>query len=395
MSFPRITPVLFSLFVLLGNTRCHTQPLPVLSGKITVSPGWKPVVYLIQPRNFSEVAANYSGVAVDSCAIAADGSFAFPKMPGNTTKGLFQVCVQQQGSRYPTLLTDDNPLNANYIPVVLQSDGAVNISAESGRFQASFSIRRPSEENAALLQLRDMRHASFQQHLAGYTEAPDENNLLEHEAALLHFREPLMAFADSTSQFWPALVAARWVSPEADYERVPEFLFRQCKKWVALTHGSPWSQQLCAAANPEKLPVQTGSDMPDFPMPMSSGDTLALYALLGKRLTIVDIWASWCAPCRRENREVLVPLYREYKEKGLQIVGYSIDSSRDAWKSAIAKDATGWPHASHLLGDATPFMEALHITTIPANFIVDARGKIVAKNLHGEALKAFVAHYDK
>ncbi len=379
--------------LLLANTSCHTQPLPVLSGKITMSPGWKPVVYLIQPRNFSEVAANYSGIMVDSCAIATDGSFAFSKMPGNTIKGLFQVCVQQPGSRYPTLLLDDNPLNSNYMPVVLQNGGVVEINAESNRFQASFSIQRPSAENAALLQLRDIRHAAFQQHLAGHTEAPDENNLLEHEAALLRFREPMMAFADSTSRFWPALVAVRWVSPEADYERVPEFLIRQCKKWEGQTQDNPWPQQLCAAANPEKLPVQTGSGIPDFPMPMAAGDTTALYALLGERLTIVDIWASWCAPCRRENRDVLVPLYREYKGKGLQIIGYSIDSSRDAWKSAIAKDATGWPHASHLLGDATPFMEALHVTTIPANFIVDNRGKIIAKNLHGEALKAFIVHY--
>ena len=395
MTLPKIVPALLSVALLLSNTRCNTQSLPVLSGKITLSPGWKPVVYLIQPRHFAEIASNYSGVVADSAAIAPDGSFAFPKMPGHAEDGLFQVCVQQQGSRYPTLLLDDNPLNANYMPVVLQNNAPVVVAAESARLQASFSMVGPSQENAALLQLRDIRLAAFRQHLSGYTEAPDEHNLLEHEAALLHFREPLMAFADSTALFRPALLAVRWVSPEADYERVPEFLSRQCRKWSADTHDNAWAQQLCAAANPGKLPVQTGADLPDFPMPMASGDTLPLYSLLGKRLTVVDIWASWCAPCRRENRDVLVPLYRDYRDRGLEIVAYSIDSSRDAWKGAIAKDAAVWPHASHLAGDATPFMEVLHVTTIPANFIVDAQGKIVAKNLHGDALRAFVSNYMK
>lgn len=376
--------------LLLGNSRCNTQALPVFSGKITLSPGWKPVLYRIQPRHFSEVAANYSGVLVDSAVITPDGRFTFPKMPGNQSKGLFQVCIQQFGNRFPNQLLDDNPLNANYMPVVLQHDGSVEITAESDRFQASFSIDHPLEENKALLQLRDIRHASYRQHLAGHTKAPDENTLLEHETALLRFREPLMAFADTCAHFLPALVAVRWVSPEADYERVPEFLFRQCKKWVARTHDSPWSHQLCEAADPKKLPVQIGRDMPDFPLPMTSGDTIKLYALLGKRFTIVDLWASWCAPCRRENREVLVPLYKQYREKGLQIIGYSIDSSEDAWKNAIAKDGAVWPHASHLVGDATPFLEALHVTTIPANFILDGQGKIIGKNLHGEALREFV-----
>ncbi|MFZ4474677.1 MAG: TlpA family protein disulfide reductase [Saprospiraceae bacterium] len=104
---------------------------------------------------------------------------------------------------------------------------------------------------------------------------------------------------------------------------------------------------------------------------------------------------AWCAPCRRENRAVLNPIWTKYKNSELQIIGYSIDSSPNAWKAAIDKDGASWPHASHLSGDATPFMTALRITTIPANFILNAQGKVIAKNLHGEALRIFIEDYLK
>jgi thiol-disulfide isomerase/thioredoxin len=128
---------------------------------------------------------------------------------------------------------------------------------------------------------------------------------------------------------------------------------------------------------------------------MLAGDTLRLQQLLPKgKLTILDLWASWCAPCRRENREVLVPLWDKYHSMGLEIVGYALDASVGAWKKAIATDgASRWPHASHLRGDDAPLMELLRIQTIPANFLLDVEGKVVAKNLHGEELVKFVQKY--
>ncbi|HRI60090.1 MAG TPA: TlpA disulfide reductase family protein, partial [Saprospiraceae bacterium] len=207
---------------------------------------------------------------------------------------------------------------------------------------------------------------------------------------LEQFRAPLMAFADTTQSFWAALVAVRWVSPESDYERVPEFIYRQCSRWLAIHPDHPFARQLCQLAAPGKLPVLVGDTIPDFSMPMSGGDTLRLHTLLGKRLTLIDLWASWCAPCRLENREILAPLWSKFHEAGFSIIGYALDSSPEAWKAAIQKDAAAWPQASHLSGDISPFLDTLHVTTIPANFLLDENGTIVAKNLHGEVLAQFV-----
>lgn len=387
-------PVLFAL-LLQTATQCSTQTDAAISGKIQLAEGWKPMLYLIQPRNFAETASSFSGLVLDSARIAADGSFAFNWVPRSPSPTLVQLCIQKAGARFPNQLLDDNPLLANYMPLVLSAHQAVKISAEAQRFQASFSIQKPSAENQALMQLRDLRHQLFlteQKALSAENHA-DENTLLEYEAALLRFRKPLMDFADSSAHFWPALVGTRWVSPAFDYERVPEFMFRQCQKWSKSAAENPWISQLCAAGNREKLPVLIGDKIPDFPLPTANGDTLSLYKMLGARITILDIWASWCAPCRRENRDVLAPVWAKYKDQGLQIIGYSIDSSPGAWKTAIAKDGAIWPHTSHLSGDETPFLTALRISTIPANFVLDAEGKVIAKNLHGESMISFLEDY--
>lgn len=382
---------------MLCATQCRTQSAPAISGTITLSADWKPMVYLVQPRSFAEIASNYSGLVLDSASIAADGSFAFPKAPKKDGELLVQLCIQKAGNRFPNQLLDDNPLISNYMPLMLKPGQALEIRAEASRFQASFFIQNPSAENRALLELRDIRHRAYQteQAFLNAENPADEHHLLEQEAALHRFQKPLMDFADSSADFWPAAVATRWVSLTGDYERIPEFIFRQCEKWRQKLPTNPWVDQLCQAGNREKLPLMLGDQVPDFALPMSNGDTVNLHALLGKRLTILDIWASWCMPCRRENREVLAPIWDQYKDQGLQILGYSIDSSPAAWKAAIAKDLATWPHASHLSGDETPFLQALRISTIPANFILDEQGKVLAKNLHGEALKAFLKDFYK
>ena len=389
--------LLLSVFTLLTVTRCSTQSAPSIQGKIQLSEGWKPMVYLIQPRNLAEIASSFSGIVMDSARIAEDGSFAFPKVALSIESMLFQLCVQKVGNRFPNQLLDEIPLAANYMPVVLTPNTSLHITAEAHLFQATFALQNPSAENTTLMELRDIRHKAWraEQLWLETQNHADESLLLEHEAALLRYQKPLMAFADSTAHFWPALVAARWVSPTNDYERVPEFLFHLCEKWRGKTAETAWSDQICQSGNREKLPQLIGDKIPDYLLPMAAGDSIQLYKLLGKQLTILDIWASWCAPCRKENREVLVPLWERHKDQGLQILGYSIDSSPAAWKAAISKDGAAWPHASHLNGDASPFLETLRITTIPANFILDAQGKVIAKNLHGAALEAFVEAYVK
>lgn len=143
--------------------------------------------------------------------------------------------------------------------------------------------------------------------------------------------------------------------------------------------------------------TQVGQTAPSFSAPTPEGKKLALNDVKGK-LTLIDFWASWCKPCRRENPNV-VKVYNKYHKKGLEIISVSLDGSRNqrdpkaAWIKAIEDDKLTWSHVSNLNYFNDPVAKAYNIRSIPATFLLDENGKILAKNLRGDALEKKVAEY--
>ncbi|MFY0483061.1 redoxin domain-containing protein [Flavobacterium sp. PLA-1-15] len=135
--------------------------------------------------------------------------------------------------------------------------------------------------------------------------------------------------------------------------------------------------------------ITVGSIAPEFSAPNPDGKVISLKESLGK-ITIIDFWASWCGPCRQENPSV-VALYNEYHPKGLNIIGVSLDKDAAKWKDAIAKDNLTWSHISNLKFWQDPIAELYNVKSIPATFILDANGKIIARDLRGAELRAKVA----
>lgn len=137
-----------------------------------------------------------------------------------------------------------------------------------------------------------------------------------------------------------------------------------------------------------------GGAAPDFAQPDTSGVELKLSSLRGKVL-LVDFWASWCGPCRRDNPHV-VQLYNKYKDKGFDILGVSLDSNRDKWLDAIEKDGLIWHHVSDLRGWSNAVAQQYGVNSIPHTMLLDRDGKIIARGLRGPALEQKLAEiFDK
>ncbi len=132
-----------------------------------------------------------------------------------------------------------------------------------------------------------------------------------------------------------------------------------------------------------------GATAPEFSAPDPSGKQIALSDVKGK-LTLVDFWAAWCKPCRAENPNV-VRVYEKYHDKGLNIIGVSLDRKAEAWKKAIEDDKLVWNQVSNLAYFNDEVAKLYNVNAIPAAFLLDANGVIVAKNLRGPALEAKVA----
>ncbi|GHC58292.1 TlpA disulfide reductase family protein [Ulvibacter litoralis] len=136
---------------------------------------------------------------------------------------------------------------------------------------------------------------------------------------------------------------------------------------------------------------EIGGLAPQFTAPTPEGTMLSLQETLGK-YTIIDFWASWCRPCRVENPNV-VRVYNKYHDKGLNIISVSLDKAgqKDRWIKAIADDNMDWYHVSNLQSWKDPIAAQYGVRSIPATFLLDEEGKIIAKNLRGPALEAKIA----
>ena len=127
-----------------------------------------------------------------------------------------------------------------------------------------------------------------------------------------------------------------------------------------------------------------GTMAPDFSQPDSANKPVSLSSFKGKYV-LVDFWASWCGPCRMENPAV-VAAYNAFKDKNFTILGVSLDQNRDKWLQAIQADNLTWNHVSDLKYWQNAAAQLYHITGIPANMLIDPSGKIIARDLRGEAL---------
>ena len=107
--------------------------------------------------------------------------------------------------------------------------------------------------------------------------------------------------------------------------------------------------------------------------------------LKSDRPVILDLWASWCGPCRREMPSV-VEAYKTYQAKGLEVVGVSLDTDMAAWKKAITDLNITWPQMSDLKGWQNAGAALYGVRSIPATVLINQEGKIVARNLRGEEL---------
>jgi len=134
----------------------------------------------------------------------------------------------------------------------------------------------------------------------------------------------------------------------------------------------------------EQQKTAIGVVAPDFTMNDTEGKPVQLSSLRGK-VVLVDFWAAWCGPCRQENPNV-VRLYQQYHSKGFEILGVSLDRTKEDWLKAIAADKLTWIHVSDLQYWQNAAARLYGVNAIPQSFLLDKDGKIIGKGLRGEDL---------
>ncbi len=377
--------------------------------------------YLIAPALLAASLAGCSGNAPKERTLTAQISGAegktlyFDKFTNNRPVHADSVQLDAEGRgvmKLPSMPLDFYSLTLGgdqIMVLLLDSAESASVTAQADSLQ--FPSKVEGSVNTALLHgyFREAKAFDDQgQALAQRLKADPADSSAMAEYAKLN-----AAFSQQTRQFIqdhmrsPAVLAAlNRINPQQDLP-----LFQQVKDSLRMSMPNSeyfagfrdqvdrMAQQALAAKQQEEMQakldnlIPVGSEAPDFTQNTPDGKPFALRSLRGK-IVLVDFWASWCRPCRMENPNV-VKMYNKYHAKGFDVLGVSLDKTKDAWTNAIKQDGLMWHHVSDLQFWNNAAAQQYGVSAIPYSVLVGRDGKVLAKNLRGAELEAKLAEVMK
>lgn len=319
-------------------------------------------------------------VIVDSAKTSKDGKF---ELSGTSPEeGLYRIRFEMQ--RYLLLSLDKGTVN-----VTSNWNQFENYNVEGSPSSASLknflsTVREHLRDfNTISIVMDSMRVQGNDSLLATAKKDLQEMNI--------GFTRFIEQYADTTKSLPNALFAVQMLNPQVEMDYLNVFVqsmnSRFPKASMAKEFTDKFNKMIAGMQQPsaDNAPA-IGQPAPEISLPTPDGKMISLSSLKGKYV-LVDFWASWCGPCRKENPNV-VSAFNKYKGKNFTVLGVSLDSDKDKWMNAIEKDGLTWPHISDLKGWESIAARTYNVNSIPANFLIDPQGNIIARDLREEALDA-------
>ena len=320
----------------------------------------------------------YEGeVLVDSIAVDESGAFS---MEGSASEpALYELVVGQQS--YMLVLD-----NGDHVELHVDVDQPVQYTVTGSETSAKL------KEVAAMRDQFQQQQMDLQQEFEQRLSNGEDRGIVQQELLAKHERftgalaEQVMQFstanADNLAGFFGMLMLYS-VDPDGHEQELVAYAEKAGEKFP-----NNETVQSFAAHMKEIKPFSVGQTAPDFGSETPDGETVKLSDLRGQYV-LLDFWAAWCTPCRHENPNI-VAQYQRFKDSGFTVLGVSLDRDRAAWLKAIEDDRLEWTHVSDLKMWESEVGRLYNINAIPASFMIDPEGKIVAKNLRGPALGQFL-----
>ena len=309
-----------------------------------------------------------------------------------SNRGTFQFKGQLIDPIKARIIVDHNGVGiknlkkADILEIYLEK-GKIEVSASDSVFRAQISGSPINDDNKKLSDLiapivtkQKALEVEYNAAVKAKNEAAKDEIEKRFDATDNELNELQIQFIQANPTSYVSLDAVKSVAGAAPEVDKIEPLFNGLSEQIRnTTSGKEFAQKIAKL----KL-VAVGAVAPDFSQASPDNKQVKLSDFRGKYL-LVDFWASWCGPCRRENPNV-VAAHNRFKDKNFTILGVSLDKNKEAWLKAIEKDLLNWTQVSDIKGWDNEVAQLYAVQSIPANFLIDPNGKIIAKNLREDKL---------
>lgn len=332
---------------------------------------------------YLESFANNHSVYTDSTIAGTDGSFLIN--PGSPLQlDYYQIVLGDD--KYITLITDSSETvmiegNIENLNESLKIEGSINSEVLRDFDLNCMPFNEKDREFAEKLQSADLSEEERQQTIQKLIENRKSRTTYVHKWIETHSSTPA------------ALLAIQQLDPKTDmatYQRVfsdlkPSFGHSSVYKGIKQQVQMLMTKQNQPPAPETKSDMPVGGYAPEIALPDTKGSIRKLSSLRGKTV-LIDFWASWCGPCRRENPNV-VRAYNKYNKDGFEVFSVSLDKAKESWIQAIQDDGLVWKnHVSDLKWWDSEAAKIYGVSSIPFTVLVDKEGKVLGYNLRGPAL---------
>lgn len=362
-----------------------------------LSPGWVNKIYLLKVPGIQYALSGSDEFVIDSAEINEKGAFAFsnPDSIGDNTLYRLNVIPKEKNCCIGSIIM--NGTVENCVFVILNKTSNIFIEADLTHFAYSANYKVADEQNKELykfLWLRRKQMEAYDPYVKTLSELRKKGQVPPD--SLKSFRKNIdkvnsvyfprfKSFCDTTKYFFASLLATRYF----DYASDTSFYLKLDDRYQNEMPGSPYSKQFHSELENKLYFLPIGSPAPEIILPDSNGIQRKLSDFKGK-LILVDFWASWCMPCRQENRETVKPLYDTFHSQGFDVISISQDTEKSKWLKAVKADKLMWTQLCDFSAFRSKACVDYRIRSLPTTYLISGDGKILAKNLKGQDLIDFV-----